>query len=453
MPYPEERASYEPLRRLSDSERVRKLLGQYHVREFNPSPAVTLKYVTHADLPSRAWRPSWVLAVDGSYLPVSIRNGFPGAEAAYITVASLMIDAGKIRELDAHRPVEPGVFRKTKFPDAIDDLLPGCNFVHEDDKSAKESFRRALHGLMAEKRMAEDGESLLDTYHALLQYKPQNQKPQACPYDDCEQDVPYRPQAGVYKCACSDARRLYSTDALRIHERMNPESGSNDKIYAEVMQMLERVWIVHILRTLEQKRWLSSLKHLAVMVDGPLAVFGQPAWISGAISHELRRINQAARAINGEDILMLGIEKGGDFALHFEQLDETVTGGKGSFPTGTAALLDDAYIKQNIYFSESLKLYGEGTYFGRKFFYKTKTGARIIASVPYLHDEDSDWRLAIPSQFPRLNDALTLLDELISSRFPNALEPIVAAHAEASIPLNIGTKVLENLARKLSAGN
>jgi hypothetical protein len=43
-----------------------------------------------------------------------------------------------------------------------------------------------------------------------------------------------------------------------------------------------------------------------------------------------------------------------------------------------------------------------------------------------------------------------LLDELISSRYPNSLQPIVAAHAEASIPFNLGKKVLERLARDLT---
>jgi hypothetical protein len=454
MPYQNERASYEPLRRIAENERVKSLLSNYRVRHRPADPTATLTLVDVATLPSRGWKPDWVLAVDGSYLPVPIQNGYPGAEAAYITVASVMLDAAKMRKLDQQRPVEPKVFRSTQEAEALDDLLPGRNVVYEDDGSAKVSFRRALFNLLMAKRMSEHGESLLDTYEVLLQHKPKPQKQdteQACPYEDCPVDLRYRPQNGIYQCRCSEKRTLYSVDALRIHERMNPDSGSNDRIYAEVMQVVERIWVIHILRTLEQQRWLSSLKRLAILIDGPLAVFGQPAWISQAISTELKRINGVVRTATGEDLLLLGIEKGGEFADHFDYLDQNANGVAGSFPIRTAALLTDDYIKQNIYLSDSTKPYGTGTYYGRKFFYKTRSGARIIATLPYLDDDHSDWFRADISQFPRLADAAALLDELISSRFPNSLQPIVAAHAEASIPFTLGKKVLERLARDLTA--
>jgi len=454
MPYENERASYEPLRRIVDNERVKALLSNYRVRQRPAHTTVELPIVDVTTLPHNGWRPNWVLAIDGSFLPVAIQNGYPSAEAAYITVASVMLDAARLRELDHERPVEPKVFRATQESEALDDLLPGRNVVYEEDGSAKVSFRRALFNLLTAKSMSDDGESLLDTYEVLMQYKPKPQKQdteQACPYEDCPVDLRYKPQNGVYQCGCREKRTLYSTDALRIHERMNPDSGSNDRIYSEVMQVIERVWVVHILRTLERQRWLTSLKRLAILIDGPLAVFGQPAWISQAISEELKRINGVVRAATGEDILLLGIEKGGEFADHFEHIDQNENGVAGSFPKRTAALLTDDYIKQNIYFSDSAKPYGTGTYFGRKFFYKTRSGARIIATLPYLEDDHADWFRADVSQFPRLADAALLLDELISSRYPNSLQPIVAAHAEASIPFNLGKKVLERLARDLTS--
>lgn len=453
MPYENEYSSYEPLRRIAENERVKALLGNYRVRQRPIRPTSPLSLIDVSTLPSDGWKPSWVLAIDGSFLPVSIQNGYPGAEAAYITVASVMLDAAKMRDLDQQRPVEPKVFRSTQESEAVDDLLPGCNVIYEDDGSAKVSFRRALYNLLMAKSMSDEGESMLDTYEVLLQHKPKPQKVQTeqdCPYEDCPVGGIYKPHNGTSQCMCKQKRTLYSTDALRIHERMNPEGGSNDRIYSEVMQVLERIWIVHILRTLEKQRWLTSLKRLAILVDGPLAVFGQPAWISQAISEELKRINNVVRTATGQDILLLGIEKGGEFADHFERLDQNENGVGGSYPTRTAALLTDDYVKQNIYFSESTKPYGEGTYFGRKFFYKTRSGARIIATLPYLDDDHSDWSRADVSQFPRLGDATMLLDELVSSRYPNALQPIVAAHAEASIPFNLGKKVLERLARDLT---
>jgi hypothetical protein len=102
-----------------------------------------------------------------------------------------------------------------------------------------------------------------------------------------------------------------------------------------------------------------------------------------------------------------------------------------------------------VIFSEGTKMYGDATYFGRKFFYKTKSGARLVASLPFLKEDHRDMNRAEQSQYPRLADAISLLDELVSSRFANAFTPLVLANSEAAIPLSLGSKVLEKLAKEL----
>ena len=114
-----------------------------------------------------------------------------------------------------------------------------------------------------------------------------------------------------------------------------------------------------------------------------------------------------------------------------------------------STLTQSQYIKKNIVFSDSKKRYGEQTYFGRKFFYKTASGARIVASIPFLEDFHQETSLAEPKQYPRLADALAIFDQLASSRFENAISPLISANAEAAIPMNLGARVLEEMARRL----
>jgi hypothetical protein len=210
------------------------------------------------------------------------------------------------------------------------------------------------------------------------------------------------------------------------------------------------LWIVHILRYLERKRWLSTLSRLAIVHDGPLAIFGQPAWLSDAIYWELSRLNNVAKQLTGgQDLLLIGVEKTGTFVEHLADLDCDERGTTGMFPRQQPMLLSDDYIKKNIIFSDSKKLYGLGTYYGRKFFYKTRSGALIVATLPFLTEDHKDTTRADLSQYPRLTDAMSVLDQLVSSRYPNSLAPIVSAHAEAAIPLNLGTRVLERLAKEL----
>ena len=110
---------------------------------------------------------------------------------------------------------------------------------------------------------------------------------------------------------------------------------------------------------------------------------------------------------------------------------------------------DDTYIKKRIIFSDSPKRYGLDTYFGRKFLYKSRRGARIVASLPFLTDEQDTLASDNMDAHPRFAAACALIDKLASSRFRNALTPLVSAHAQAAIPLHLGAKVLEQLARAL----
>ncbi|MCL1465325.1 DNA double-strand break repair nuclease NurA [Argonema galeatum] len=452
MPYEGEFAQYKPLGRLVKSERVKNLLGSYEIRS-KSEQVESLQTLNLINIQPGDWIPQKLIAIDGSHAEVEIENGFPGAEASYVTVASVILDVKKMKELDRHRPVEPKQFRTIEKAESIDCALPGCNVVYKGEKSANSSLRKSIFEVFGSVRMLSDGESLLDTYEALLKYKPLTEQSQKCPYEDCLEDRDYQRGNGQYTCPCNLSRPLYSTDALRIYERMNP-AGTNGGIFGEIMQVLETVWMVHILRSLEAKKWLSSLGRLAIILDGQLAVFGQPAWISQAVYQELSRINGVAKeATGGKDILIIGIEKTGTFVEHFEDLDRKEDGSLGNIPCQSVGLLTDLYIKQNIIFSDSTKPYGAATYFGRKFFYKTKSGARIVATLPFLAKEHRDLTTAEPSQFPRLSDAVGLLDQLVSSRFPNALVPLVSANAEAAIPLRLGNKVLEKLAKELMAEN
>lgn len=214
------------------------------------------------------------------------------------------------------------------------------------------------------------------------------------------------------------------------------------------MTTWERLLLIHLLRCFEQRDWLDRLNAIAFFLDGPLAVFGPPAWLSAAVSRELQRLNTAVRAKTGDDMIIVGIEKSGNFVAHFEEIDRREDGGQ-HFQPGSYFLPTGAYIKERVIFSDSTKCYGADTYFGRKFFYKTKSGARIVANIPFLTPQQDSLASDDPAPYPRFGTVCALLDKLVTSRFPNALGPIVSAHAQASIPLHLGQKVLKQLAQAL----
>jgi hypothetical protein len=453
MPYQDEFAHYKPLKRVSESAQVRALLKRARTLE-DSTESISPNTVAHSALKPSSWTPDFVLAVDGSLAEVPVKNGYPSAAVGYVTVASVLLDVAKMMQLDAHRPADPRKFRTIENAESLDGALPGSNVVIDDELGAVHSFRRALFELFQNTRMSESGESILETYEALLAYKPVSDHPQRCPYGDClRPDQTYMAGHAEYKCTCLHARSFFSTDALRIHEFMKPE-GSNQSMLTETVNVLERLWIVHFLRTLEREHLLPVLQRLAIVLDGPLAVFGAPAWLSGAIREELYRINNVAKQYVTDDtfnILLFGIEKSGAFMEHLTELDKGPNGEMDALPRQAAILLTDSYIKQRIVFSKSDRQYGRNTYFGRKAFYKAASGALIVVNSPFLDEDHRDLNRAEVNQFPRLADTMSLLDKLVSARYRNSVIPLISAHAEAAIPMNLGKRVLEKLARQLMA--
>jgi hypothetical protein len=309
-------------------------------------------------------------------------------------------------------------------------------------------LRRALFEELKSNQIFSECETLLETYECLFRKKQELFKERNLPHSPIESiDEEMTYGYGEYSCPHSK-EPLFSTDALRLHELLNP-SGSSGEMFGQIMSTLEKLWLVHILRSFEQKEWLSTLRRVAFIMDGALAVFSTSSWLTKVISYEISRINDLQKKINGQDLLIIGIEKSGTFFNHFIDVDTTKDGVTDKFPKQSALLLDDNYIKQNIIFSESIKPYGQDTYFGRKLFYKTASGQKLIPVVACYNEYQSDLKTANPNQFSRLADVMNLLDKLVSSRYPNSVSPLVSAHAEAAIPLNLGKRIFEDIAREI----
>ncbi len=451
MGFENEFASYGPLRRILDSPKVQLLQDRLRVRKSgaqeNGQEEFEDSIINKSDMTSD-FIPDYIVAIDGSYQSAKAENGFPGAEFGYITISAVLIIEKSVREFAKQKFIDPKKFRDTEKASTIDTVIPGFNIIIKGEKSAKASMRRALFEELQNTRVFEEGETLLETYEHLFRIKLEKDrelgKPKS-PIDGVDQEMSY--DFGQYTCPHS-GEPLYSTDAMRLHELMNP-GGTNGEMYGQIMQMFEKLWLIHILRSFETKDWLALLDRFAFVLDGPLACFSTWSWINKSIITELARINKLQKKHTEKDLLIFGIEKSGTFYNHFEEVNTKVDGTTDRFPNQSAFLLSDDYIKRNIIFSESDKPYGQDTYFGRKLFYKTKTGYRIVPVLAFFNEHQQNLETARTDQYPRLADLMNVLDELVSSRYPNSVSPLVSAHAEAAIPLNLGKRIFDDIAREI----
>ncbi|MEE9441584.1 MAG: DNA double-strand break repair nuclease NurA [candidate division Zixibacteria bacterium] len=311
MPYDGEYAKYQTINRISETERVKQLLNRAKVSISDEEREL----IKPSKAPSREDNVAQlVLAIDGSNTEIDIKSDYPGAKIGYCTVACVLIDLRLVEKLESNRPFDPVKFRKTEKTATIDAALPSSNVVTRRQISAKSSFRDELFDLFANYTFdEEDKTTLLETYEELLKVKPTT-NPAKCPYSDCDEILDIKSGHGN----CGKCKRpIYSTDELRIHERFN-EMGSNAEAISYVMQVWERIFLIHILRGFERKGLLKNLDKIAFFLDGPLAIFGPPAWLSSSIKKELKRVNSLVLAETDKDIILVGIEKSGGFVSHFE---------------------------------------------------------------------------------------------------------------------------------------
>jgi hypothetical protein len=452
VPLSDEFAQHKIIGRFVNDAEVKSLLERCRAPVKQPGSRITGRQ----DIPRRNWRPANVIAIDGSHFEVPYEKGFPGAELGFVSIASVFIDIEQLDAISGRPTIDPVAFSRVESANTMTVALPSANMVVDGQHDARSSFRHEWEAILLRARPDAESETLLETYQALLAHKPKDNE-QKCPLmGECSDERKFYPDPSKGRCACGRFN-IYSTDILRIHERFT-DTSSNGETFGEVMRVLEHLWLVAYLRAIEQKAeqdpiWWSFFENTAFVVDGSLAVFGHPAWLSQAIKVELHRINSKVKRHIGNNILVFGIEKSGRFFDHLIRLDQQDNGSPDRLDPQTVVLLDDTYIKRNIVISDSMKPHGKDTYYGRPFLYKTKSKAMIVGISAILDDKQDDRSTAEPEQFPRLGDMLDLLDKLVSMRYPNAVIPLISAHAEAAIPLRMGEKVLDKLARKhLGAG-
>lgn len=437
MAFEKELASGESLIALQNSESLRNFDGTIRILG-NEKARPTLK---PAEVSRRAWFPHRVIAIDGSNISKAVRNGFPGAEASLVQISAVIIDPKALMNLTSADIPRPRLFHEMEKAKTVDTVLPGANIVRKnvEGDSPKAYFRDAVYATISGS-ITPGHESLLETYRALAIDHVANIR---CPIEGCKKD--YFSGNGRYRCACGK-ENLLETDALRFHERFN-EIGANGEVHGEVRHVLEVLTLINILRYFATPERAYYLRNCAFVLDGPLAVFGQPAWLVPHIRRELRRINDIARSINGEDIVLIGLEKTGQFMEHLESIDWSEKDGPRRRLPNCSVLLPDAdYINRCIVFRPpDSKPHGQDTYFGRKVLYKTRSGEHAVINVAMLNEDSADFKNNSMRCFGRLGDVLDVMDCLSTYLYRDGFMPLVRAHAHAAIPLQRGGAILESL--------
>ncbi len=247
--------------------------------------------------------------------------------------------------------------------------------------------------------------------------------------------------------ACGEP--IYPADCLRVWEVVN-EYQSNQEAIGRFMMIAEHLLAMHYIRYLYQTS-PSSLAELAVIIDGPLAIFGNAAWLHGPILRFLHEVNQDLVSRGMSPVLVIGLQKTGQVVDHCKVLDPYIEPGR-------LLAIGDEYRYQHIFSGRdpSENGFGAETYYGQDFIYKTDSGRTFVLVLPYpvpsKESAGNEFHSTIKTDISRYSDlkrSLALVQHFECDLYENALVPVALAHRYTAISLVPGGRVLDVLTRSV----
>ena len=437
MPYANEFASGDSFWRLVESDSVKEFEGM--IRRDAPQevaePPQGLTVGRGLDRVSR------IIVIDGSTVRHTVRNGYPQAEAALLQLAAVIIDLAGLRSIPKGTIPRPSTIRDIENCQTFDAVLPGRNVVRRGvpQDSPRNYFRSTIHEVLSGSRVDRDHETLLETMRAITPGRDIQ-----CPAEGCLETLP--PLDGTACCFCGGKELVFETDSLRLHERFE-DFGSSAQAYTATQQVVEHLALVNIMRFFEKRGLWNAFRSTAFLMDGPLAIFGMPAWLKSHIQNEVARLHQRAREYGGPGVLLFGVEKSGMFLDHLKALDQSDDAGpRARLEPMTALAPDREYTHRHIALRPiDAKAHGDVTDYGRRVMYKNRLAQHSVVMTPIVNAEGDDRDCVYPFGYPRLGEALDIMDEFSTYLYEDGFAPLVRAHAHAAIPLKAGIGLLTEI--------
>lgn len=404
-----------------------------------------------ADLPRR------VISTDGSIYESRVKDKIPSTRVGFIKIGLVLIKMSEYTDLRTNdgRFVDPFKVAELREDNrSINFALPSSNVRWGDHTNVKQGFRAATDEFFHDDRtrfVPEDpSTSLRTTLFRLASRRPGDMgtenkdvlKIHKCPNDDCpavELKV-YNKSEQQYCNNCGEP--IYATDCLRIWELVN-ESQSNYQALSRLMQDLEHLMIIHCIRHIFENS-LPDLSVTSFLIDRPLAVYGNSAWLHRSIMKYIYEINYSLSSNGYSRLTLIGLQKTGRVVDHVELVNDYI-------PEQSLFSIDDDYRLEYITPSKERPSNGFGyeTYYGQDFIFKTSSGRSFVFAIPYPY-EDKDFDLFDEEKsnidnYPDIKNALRIIHHFQSDLYENAVVPIALAHRHTAISLAPGGKVLDIL--------
>lgn len=378
------------------------------------------------------------VATDGSWQEVEVDPAFPSTRVLFMQMGAVIVDLHKLTTRTGPF-ANPGAILDAQNASVMASMLPSSNLIHADGVTPPQvAFREEVDQMFRSNQV--EGRSLLDVLMAVEAQRTPRPVPVGyveltkCPNKSvCNQDLRGIPVGSTGATCPGCGIALLPTDALRVWEAFN-EHGSNVEACGRVMSLAERLISLALLDRIADLR-PSMLQKMVYITDGPLALMGEVAPIKRPL---LRHLQVVAERLRGQGLglpVIVGAEKGGQFAEHGQAIREHV-------PEGLLMVLDDEYTQTYITFNGSP--HGRDTYYGRHFFYRAITGQMYTITVPPLGSVGAEAHGDFdPADYPTLRATCQILDRIGTRLYQDATIPVALAHKYVAYPLVTAGRVLK----------
>lgn len=453
VPYNNERAARLGHSSIANSHQVQDALSRWTYPDADPDAAAALTagavHPLSALSASPRPAPTGVIAFDGSPQEVAARVEYPSVKVGYVQVGAVYL---KIQDfLDTRGSdglIDLTALERTRHSNVVNTVLPSTH-IATATRSGVQTWRDELFNTFLSQQVHDFGQpfSMVDalmTIHGGPGAPATSLTLHKCP--DCGAAGP---SVGGTATPCHDCGQpLYPTDVLRTHEEYADE-GSNMTLFTRVMNVLERLLVIAYMDGFYRHNDPTLLGKVAFVTDGPLALYGPTAPIRSRILDYWQALVLDLQVHNRVLPIWVGVEKSGAFVDHAHQIKEGI-------PLGSVLSLSNDYIKAHVVPSTSAEVYGKDEFYGRRFIYRTTTGAALVVSVPRT-SPGRPYEVTNPGQqlncealasYATLKPTLEMLDRLQTRMYENAVVPLVLAHNAAALPLGTGRSVLTLIAQQ-----
>jgi hypothetical protein len=417
-----------------------------------------------------------ILASDGSPYEAVVQERFPSVRVGFLKFSNVLLllpDYQRLRNTNAKfiDPVE--IARVQRMSQSLSMVLPGAGILRGSHQSSRCVLREKIFQSFQNPDLSSGGETLYDTFVDLIGrmgslatrngatgilFGAGRKSPATDLALEQELFVPIQP--GFAPAPDDPTKMIYLTDALRVHEAFSDE-GSNLECFNRLMTAMEHLLLAHMLRS-AYKIDPTVTDNLFAIVDGPLAIFGEPARFHRGLMSLIDDLRRDARERNQPGPLVVGLSKTGKVTEHAQAIDHILQSADGGVTRrdGTWLLpVSDEYRYRYIQPAVAArdKNFGSETYYGQTFILRTTSGKvfDLCLAYPFPSKEAVGGRpfreakMDLTAYGESLDRAVSLVELMQMDLYENSLIAVHLAHKYSSIAHSPGGRSLDNFVRQV----